>query len=149
MIDIVESNLYIHCRLGQACNHIAALLFYIEHYASHDELPYDLSKTSKAMTWNQPPKKEIKPAQAKDIEFVKPSHGDINEVKGVQSIQRNQFDPRHSVHRVLNPDKFNQLLKRVHAWYWISAILENKTIRKGYTYRESTSGTVELCPVLA
>ena len=65
------------------------------------------------MTWNQPPKKEIKPARAKDIEFVKPSHGDINEVKGVQSIQRNQFDPRHPVHRVLNPDKLNQLLKRV------------------------------------
>ena len=65
------------------------------------------------MTWNQPPKKEIKPARAKDIEFVKPSHSDINEVKGVQSIQRNQFDPRHPVHRVLNPDKLNQLLKRV------------------------------------
>ena len=88
-------------------------MFYIEHYASHDELPYDLSKTSKAMTWNQPPKKEIKPARAKDIEFVKPSHGDIDEVKGVQSIQRNQFDPRHPVHRLLNPDKLNQLLKRV------------------------------------
>ena len=65
------------------------------------------------MTWNQPPKKEIKPARAKDIEFVKPGHGDINEVKGVQTIQRNQFDPRHPVHRVLNPDKLNQLLKRV------------------------------------
>ena len=65
------------------------------------------------MTWNQPPNKEIKPARAKDIEFVKPSHGDIDEVKGVQSIQKNQFDPRHPVHRVLNPDKLNQLLKRV------------------------------------
>ena len=94
-------------------NHIAALLFYIEHYASHDELPYDLSKTSKAMTWNQPPKKEIKPARAQDIEFVKPSHGDINEIKGVQSIQRNQFDPRHPMHRVLDSDKLNQLLMRV------------------------------------
>ena len=57
----------IHCRLGQSCNHVAALLFYIEHHASHDELPYDLSKTSKAMTWNQPSKKEIKPARAEDI----------------------------------------------------------------------------------
>ena len=67
----------IHCRLGQACNHIAALLFYIEHYTSHDELPYDLLETSKAITWNQPPKEEIMPAQAKDVVFVKPSHGDI------------------------------------------------------------------------
>ena len=88
-------------------------MFYIEHYASHDELPYDLSKTSRAMTWNQPPKKEIKPARAEDIEFVKPSHGDIHEVKGVQSIQRNQFDPRHPMHRVLDPDRLNQLLKHV------------------------------------
>ena len=39
------------------------------------------------MTWNQPPKMEMKPARAEDIEFVKPSHGDIHEVKGVQSIE--------------------------------------------------------------
>ena len=65
------------------------------------------------MTWNQSSKKEIKPARAKNIEFVKPSHGDINEVKGVQSIQRNQFDPHHPIHRVLDPDKQNQLLMRV------------------------------------
>ena len=65
------------------------------------------------MTWNQPRKKEIKPARAEDIEFVKPSHGDIHEVTGVQSIQRNQFDPRHPMHRVLDPDRLNQLLKRV------------------------------------
>ena len=54
-----------------------------------------------------------KPARAEDIEFVKPSHGDIHDVKGVQSIQRNQFDPRHPMHRVLHPDRLNQLLKRV------------------------------------
>ena len=65
------------------------------------------------MTWNQPPKKEIKPARAEDIEFVKSSHGDINEVKAVQSIQRNQFDPRHPTHRVLDQDKLRQLLMRV------------------------------------
>ena len=88
-------------------------MFYIEHHASHGELPYDLSKTSKAMTWNQPPKKEIKPARAEDIQFVKPSHSDINEVKAVQSIQRNQFDPRHPAHRVLDPDKLKQLLTHV------------------------------------
>ena len=88
-------------------------MFYIEHHASYDELPHDLSKTSKAMTWNQPPKKEIKPARAEDIVFVKPSHSDVNEVEVVQSIQRNQFDPRHPAYRVLDQDQMNQLLKRV------------------------------------
>ena len=52
--------------------------------------------------------KEIKPARAEDIQFIKPSHSDINEVKAVQSIQRNQFDP----HTVLDcPDKLNQLFR--------------------------------------
>ena len=37
----------------------------------------------------------------------------VNEVKVVQSIQRNQFDPRHPAHRVLDQDQMNQLLKRV------------------------------------
>ena len=36
--------------------------------------------------------KDIKPTQAKDVVFVKPSHSDINEVEAVKSIQRNQFD---------------------------------------------------------
>ena len=65
------------------------------------------------MTWNQPPKKEIKPARAEDIIFVKPSHSDVNEVEVVKSIQRNQFDPRHPAHRLLDQDQMNQLLKRV------------------------------------
>ena len=65
------------------------------------------------MTWNQPSKKEIKPAGAEDMAFVKPSYSDINEVNAVRSIQRNQFDPRHPAHRVLDPDKLNQLLMRV------------------------------------
>lgn len=73
----------IHWRLEQACNHIAGLLFYIEHHSICDELPYDLSKTSKAMTWNQPSKKEIKPARAEDIVF----YSNVNEVKVVQSMQ--------------------------------------------------------------
>ena len=65
----------IYFRLDQACSHIAALLFYIENHAHDDELPTDKSKTSKAMTWNQPPKKLVTPACASSMTFVKPSHG--------------------------------------------------------------------------
>ena len=63
-------------RLGQACNHVAALLFYIEHHANDSELPSEVSKTSKPMIWHQPPKKTIPPACARDMRFVKPCHGD-------------------------------------------------------------------------
>ena len=69
---------FILCSLGQACNHIAALLFFLEKHAGDDMLPTELSKTSQPMTWNQPPKKEVLPARVQDMNFVKPNHGDIN-----------------------------------------------------------------------
>ena len=49
------------CSLGQACNHIAALLVYIEYHAHDDELPTEKSRTSLSMRWNQPPKKTVAP----------------------------------------------------------------------------------------
>ena len=48
-----------------------------------------------------------KPARAEDIEHVKPRHGDIHDVQGVQFMQRNEFDPCHPMHRVLDPDRLN------------------------------------------
>ena len=100
-------------RLGQACNHVAALLFFIEHHAGKEELPSDLSKTSKPMTWNQPPKKEINPARAEDMVFVKPTHSDVNRIDNAHSIQRSQFDPRHPADRTLQKNAMNKLLNRV------------------------------------
>ena len=103
---------YIIYRLGQACNHIAALLFYIEHHAHDAELPTEKSKTSKAMTWNQPPKKSITPACASSMTFIKPSHGDDPELKK-QIIKRSTFDPRQPQHRTSNTDAINKLLTSV------------------------------------
>ena len=48
---------YVLYRLGQACNHIAALLFFIDYHANDEELPSELSKTSQPMAWHQLPKK--------------------------------------------------------------------------------------------
>ena len=44
--------------LGEACNHVAALLFYLEdaNKRKTEKLPEKLSKTSQPMLWNQPPK---------------------------------------------------------------------------------------------
>ena len=47
---------YITCRLGQACNHVAALLFYNKYHDHCDELPTEKSRTFLPMKWNQPRK---------------------------------------------------------------------------------------------
>ena len=39
------------------------------------ELPVELSKTSKPMEWNKPPKKHVSPLPVKGISFTKPSFG--------------------------------------------------------------------------
>ena len=78
--------------LGQACNHIAALLFYIEHHAT------EISKTSKPMA---PPKKTIPPACASNIKFVKPCHGDDLQ-PSTQLLQHCSFDPRYPQHQKIN-----------------------------------------------
>ena len=41
----ILSNIYVTlCRLGQACNHIAALLFFIEHHVDNEILPTEISE---------------------------------------------------------------------------------------------------------
>ena len=103
-------------RLGQACNHIAALLFYVEYHAKDDELPTDKSITSKPMVWNQPPKKSVNPASASTMTFVKPSHGDNPRSEEIhQTVRRSTFDPRLPQHRALNMDSVHKLIGDVKA----------------------------------
>ena len=96
--------------MGQACNHVAALLFFIEHHAGDDRLPTEKSKTSKPMTWNQLPKKEVTPSRAEDIIFVKPSHSDLKETSEIKLIKRHQFDPRQPNQRTLQMSGVTKLL---------------------------------------
>ena len=58
---------------------MAAFLFFIEHHVhtGQDVLATEVSKTLKPVAWNQPPKEEVNLACAKDINFVKPSHSDL------------------------------------------------------------------------
>ena len=96
-------------RLGQACNHVAALLFFIEHNAMKDELPTDTS-TSQPMKWNQPPKKSILPACDNNMVFVRPSHGCLEESA---RIPRSSFDPCLTSHRTLNEEAAKKLQRRL------------------------------------
>ena len=104
----------LHCRLGQACNHIAALLFFIDTMFGDDKLPSEVSKTSQPVKWNQLPKREIAPAQTQDIVFIKPSYTDSKKpIDEVQCISRSQFDPRHPLHRTIQEDKLETLLSNL------------------------------------
>ena len=49
--------------LGEVCNHVATLLFYLENARKTrmEKLPNELSKTSQPMEWNQPTKKTVEP----------------------------------------------------------------------------------------
>jgi len=99
--------------LGQACNHVAALLFYIEYHARRDELPTEISRTSIPMKWNQPPKKTVKAECASSMNFVKPTHGDDPEAPSSKQIKRSTFDPRQSEHRLLDKQAVENLLGHV------------------------------------
>ena len=103
---------YVLCRLGQACNHIAAVFFFIDCHANDEELPSELSKTLQPMAWHQPPKKIVSPECARNMKFVKPSHGDTprSETQEISEIKRSSFDPRLPEHRIEIDQKHLHLL---------------------------------------
>ena len=93
-------------------DYIHSILQFADHVGD-DKLPSEVSKTSQPMKWNQPPKKEIAPARAQDIVFIKPSHTDSKLVDEVQCNYRSQFDPRHPLHRTIQEDKLQTLLSNL------------------------------------
>jgi len=97
-------------RLGQACNHIAALLFYIHHHASEQELPVEVSKTSIPMMWHQP---TVSPAPASGMKFAKPCYGDDVRLPSQSVVQRNSFDPHRPYHWQLDPMSVDKLLTQI------------------------------------
>ena len=86
------------------------LLFFIEHHAGKEKLPTETSKTSRPMTWNQPPKKVVTPACANEMTFVKPSHTDLKDTCIKKSLRRSEFDPRLPTHRTLEKDSVTNLI---------------------------------------
>ena len=73
-----SSELYVFslCRLGEACNHIAALLFAIEDYAkvTNDE-EGKMSRTSLPCEWNKPRKRKLSPRRINEMQPVKHQYG--------------------------------------------------------------------------
>ena len=78
-------------------------------------LPTELSKTSQPMAWNQPAKKVL-PARAQEMNFVKPTHGDIKPTQEDSvCILRSDFDLRHPVHHTLDTEAAKCLQLKVQA----------------------------------
>ena len=65
---------FCHCSLGEACNHIAALLFAIEDYAKVTS-EGEISCTSLPCEWNRPRKRKLSPKRISNLQPVKHQYG--------------------------------------------------------------------------
>ena len=65
------------CRLGQACSHVAALLFTLDDLKRKGtvEIQHDTTCTSALQQWHVPPKRDVTPLPVKDISFPKQEYG--------------------------------------------------------------------------
>ena len=103
--------------LGEACNHVAALLFFMEDAAKKKikKLPCELSKTSVAMKWNQPSKKHVDPSRLEDLSFAKACHGKKasggDDGQDDQRIKRWMFDPRIPEQRSLSKPRLDVMVE--------------------------------------
>ena len=93
MCVCVHVYLYAACRLGEACSHVAALLFYLEDCVQRrDKLLSDNTTCiDKLQKWHIPPKRTIDPAPVSDIEFRKAEYRKEQEDRPKPT----SYDPRH------------------------------------------------------
>ena len=112
-VNLFKCLYFFLCSLGQACNHVAALLVFIEYHAHDDDLPAEKSRTSLPVRWNQPPKKLVASDCANNMNSVKPSHGGDPEAESSNHLSQSTFDPHCAEHQVLNKQLLNKLLTQV------------------------------------
>ena len=111
--DGESDSLYVSHSLGEACNHVAALLFYLEDASTKGltELPAELSKTSLPMQWSQPPKKTVAPQPLCELAFAKAAHGtDLSDADLAKRCKRAEFDPRAPGDRQVSHESVKSLL---------------------------------------
>ena len=61
---------FFHCRLGEACNHIVALLFAVEDYTKMIR-DGEMSCTSLPCEWNKPRKRKLSPNRINNLQPVR------------------------------------------------------------------------------
>ena len=109
MCTCMHSN--VACRLGEACSHVAALLFYLEDCVQRRDklLPDNSTCTDKLQQWHIPPKRAINPAPVSDIEFRKAEYGKEQEDRPKPT----SYDPRHPNDQRLNLEHVGTLLDKL------------------------------------
>ena len=95
----------IACRLGEACSHVAALLFYLEDCVQRRDklLPDNSTCTDKLQQWHIPPKRTINPAPRKA------EYGKVLEDRPKPT----SYDPRHPSDQTLNLEHVGTLLDKL------------------------------------
>ncbi|CAG2190881.1 unnamed protein product [Mytilus edulis] len=95
---------------GEACSHIAALLFALEDFISNGfkDLPVAKTVTDKLCSWNKPAKKESGAAIDTQHQDCK-EYGKTPEQK--VTFEKLNFDPRHATDRTRNETSVKKLFK--------------------------------------
>ncbi|XP_062579475.1 uncharacterized protein LOC134241447, partial [Saccostrea cucullata] len=94
---------------GEACGHIAALLFALDDFVAKGlkDLPEDRSSTEKLCQWNKPAKRKTEPKTIHNIRIVKQEPGKV--VKGRETLASLEFDPRPPVDQLQEEESKSRL----------------------------------------
>ena len=101
-------------RLGEACNHIAALLFALEDYGkSHNDVYSEsVSSTSQPCEWNKPRKRKLSPKRIDEVRPIKHQYGKVPRMaaapstdlyKACPTLQESVFPKLLDDLRIVNP----------------------------------------------
>ncbi|XP_041368074.1 uncharacterized protein LOC121382615 [Gigantopelta aegis] len=100
--------IYNFFRQGEACNHVAALLFALEDYVAQglNSIPEGKTCTDKLQRWNQPAKRHVEPKTINKIIIYRPQHN-----KPKPRSAKDYQDPRHQEDQVMNSKARDDLHK--------------------------------------
>ena len=77
--DVLSASCTCFTGKGEACSHIAALMFYLEDFMrqGHSDLPTDTAATDHLQQWHVPPKHDVSVQPVEGITFRKAEYGKV------------------------------------------------------------------------
>ena len=77
--DVLSASCTCFTGKGEACSHIAALMFYLEDFMrqGHSDLPTDTAATDHLQQWHVPPKHDVSAQPMEGITFRKAEYGKV------------------------------------------------------------------------
>ncbi|XP_033730700.1 uncharacterized protein LOC117320144 [Pecten maximus] len=94
---------------GEACNHVAAVLFALDDFVSEglNNVPDDVTCTDRLKQWNKPSERVVQAKTVADIKVHKPKFGSKERPKMTKT------DPRHPADRTVNSEARKQLFDSI------------------------------------